>query len=194
MAELVFIKRPLTNTKLLTFDNYGSPENVSFIDMLSYIDKQIIKMYCDLQSTFTRQYIDSKITEKISEISTNIVIGQKILDVQVEIIDSYNTEYSKTIGSTIKDSPPVVSKTLTNAALISSAKKSAMDARASEMIASMDTSTTNGLEYGKKVNLILMDGQVRLQVVSNLLGGDFVQLSDQHAPDNSRAKWIISKA
>jgi hypothetical protein len=195
MADsLVFITPPLTNKKLLTFDNYGSPENVSFIDMLSYIDKQIIKMYCDLQSTLSG-YIDSKVTQKISEISSNIVIGQKILEAQVDIIDSYNTVFADKIGTTIKDSSPV-SKTLTSAASISSAKKLAMDARASEMKASMDKSTPNALEYGKKITLRLENGgDIRyLQVNNFLFLGDFVQLNPPEVGEGNQLQWIISKA
>jgi hypothetical protein len=189
-ASFVFITPPVTNKKLLTFDNHGSPEAISFDEMLSYIDKQIIKMYCDLQSTFTKEYINDQVTKKIREISSNILIGNKILEAQVAIIDKYNSEFAKKFGTVIKSSSPV-SQNLNTKSGITTAKQSALVNRLSNLTESIGGINSNVLQYGQHIN-IKLEG-VGYIYIYNSWGGDFVRADGQDYYEESY-KWIISKA
>jgi hypothetical protein len=196
-TSFVFITPPATNTKLLTFDNYGSPEAVSFNKMLEYIDKQIIKMYCELQDTFTtNDYINAAITRKIREISSNLLIENKILQAQLAIIDKYNSEFVKKTGKKIDSLTPV--QTGNSREAILAAKLAAMNERASALNASMsidadknDKSAPKVLEYGTKITLRLVSGNKYLQI--NDFMGDFVQLLEPGWGEGSKLQWIISK-
>jgi len=118
MATLVFIQSSRSTKKLLTFDKYGSPEAVSFDKMLEYIDKQIIKMYCELYNYFTNSVIESIAVTKIGELQSRLrtEFTAKILEANDAIIDEYNTKLSYNTGLTVDSPERNVDTTKTNLA------------------------------------------------------------------------------
>jgi phage terminase small subunit len=104
MATLVFIQSSGTTKKLLTFDRYGNPEAISFSKMLEYIDKQIIKMYCELYNHFTKSIVEDIAVVKIGELQSRLraEFNTKILEANDAIIDAYDTKLSYDTGLTVE--------------------------------------------------------------------------------------------
>lgn len=112
-ASFVFITPPVTTKKLLTFDRYGNPEAISFSKMLEYIDKQIIKMYCELYNHFTKSIVEDIAVVKIGELQSRLraEFNTKILEANDAIIDAYDTKLSNETGLIVEAPERMTNKT-----------------------------------------------------------------------------------